>query len=179
MVQHAAAIDVVEGTKPGAGQVLDGQGLKTDVGEPPGPGPGLGDGARGPRQVRVKYPAPVPAIGQLLGQHDGAVAGAAARHQGQEGAAEIAAAGEDAVVDLKDVAGRAGDQALGLVGRVALGIGIGLILGAHAVVIAGHGVRTILPVDVRPAKASSATAASLSGTVRETRGFKAPSAHQA
>ena len=184
VVQHAAAIDVVERTEPGAGQVLDGQGPKFDVGEPPGLGPGFGDGARGPREVGVMHRAAVPGVGQLLGQHDGAVAGAAARHQGAEGAVEIAPAGEDEVVDLEDVAGRTGDQSPGLVGRVALGIGEGLVLGAHRIAVTGHGApapvaSAILPVDWRPARASSAAAASSSGRVRETRGFKAPAAHQA
>lgn len=59
---------------------------------------------------------------------DQAVAGAAAGNQGAEGLAEIAAAGEDIVVEFRQETRTAGDQPLRLVGRIADRIGIGLVL---------------------------------------------------
>jgi hypothetical protein len=72
-------------------------------------------------------------VGQLLGQHDAGVARAAAGHQGAERPGEVEAAGEEIVVDLEDMARRAGDQPDRLVARIARRIGQGFVLGADII----------------------------------------------
>ncbi|WP_245906156.1 hypothetical protein [Teichococcus aestuarii] len=67
----------------------------------------------------------------LLRQHHRAVAAAAARHQRPQRLRGRAAGAEDPVVDLPQVARAADDQALRLLARVALRVGVGLVLGGE------------------------------------------------
>src|SRR6185369_3653080 len=71
------------------------------------------------------------AIGQMLRQHDGGIASAAARHQGAERLGPIPFAGEQIVIDFQQVAGRARDQPLGFVLRIARGIRQGFVVLSH------------------------------------------------
>ena len=72
--------------------------------------------------------------GHLLGEHDRAVAGAAAGEQGVERTAGWAGGAEDPVVDLVDMAGAADDEAFGFVGWVSLGVRVGFVLSGEVVV---------------------------------------------
>ena len=66
------------------------------------------------------------------------VARAAARHQGAERPVEVQPAGEQVVIDLEDVARRAGDQPDRLVARIARRVRQRFILGANVVQRRGH-----------------------------------------
>ena len=123
------------------------------------------------------------ALGQLLGQHDEPVAGAASGDQRAEGPREIPASGEDVVVDLLQVAGRALDEAALLVGGIAQGIGKGLVLRQDRIVhsrpMARPMVSTILPVAFLSKSWRNACFVSARSKRRETSGCKRPSRHQA
>ena len=95
--------------------------------------------ARGGRQVEIDDLARAAPVDQLLGQHDAGIARAAARDQGAKGPVEVEPAGEEVVIDLEDVARRAGDQPHRLLARVARRIGQRLVLGANLVQRLGNG----------------------------------------
>ena len=93
----------------------------------------LADLARGGRQIEIDDLAGTLPVGQLLGQHDAGIAGAAAGDQGAERPGEVESAREEVVVDLEDMARRAGDQADRLVARVPRRVGQFFVLGADAI----------------------------------------------
>jgi hypothetical protein len=103
--------------------------MEFDVREPARRRPRLGDPARGGGEVEIHDLRLPPGTRQHLRQLDQRVARAAAGHQRAEGLRPVAPPGEEVMVDLHRVRGRADDQAFRLVRRVALGIGIGLVLG--------------------------------------------------
>src|SRR3546814_6054322 len=72
-------------------------------------------------------------VRELLGQHNGGVASAAARDQRAERLGEVAPPGKEVVVDLQQVARRSHDEPPRLVGRIARRIGIGFVLVANLV----------------------------------------------
>ena len=133
VMQHAGAVDVVELADRHRRQVEERAGQELDVAQPARLGARLADLARGGREVEIDDLARAAPVDQLLGQHDAGIAGAAARHQGAERPDEIQPAGEQVVVDLEDVARRAGDQPDRLVARVARRIGQRLVLGANVI----------------------------------------------
>ena len=129
VMQDAAAVDVVEGAEVQASQILDRTAVEADVGQTAPLNPRLAGRTRGTRKVEIDNLSVVPArIGQLLGEHDGSVAGAAAGHQGAKVLWQRAA-GEQIVTDLQQPAGGACDQAPALFGRIAGRVRIGLVLG--------------------------------------------------
>ena len=135
MMQHAAAIDVVELPEPEAGQVEQRSRQERDGAEPAHLGALFRHRARGLGEIEIDDLRRAARIAQMLRQHDQAIAGAAARHQRAERLREIARAGIEIVVELQQMAGRAFDQALRLLARVARRIGQELILLANLV---GH-----------------------------------------
>ena len=138
VVQYAATVDVVEAAEIEHVDGQQGTQVEGDVGEATRLGPGLGGLEAGARDVEVDHLAFSP-LGQVLGQHDSAITGAAARHQGADRPG--APAGEDEMLDFQQVARRAGDEAPGLVRRVAGGIGQFLVLAANR---PGGGARVLL-----------------------------------
>ena len=132
VVQHAAAIDVVEGAEAASGQIQQGAFDEADVVELARRRPGFGDAARGGAAVEPDHLARPLRPGEVLRQHDRAVAGAAARDEGAERRRGRAAGAEDPVIDLAQVARAADHQPLRFVARVAGGIGIGFVLVGEA-----------------------------------------------
>jgi len=103
MVQHAAAIDVVEGPEAGAGQVQQRAILEADVVQPPRRGARLRHPLRlGGAIEPGDLPRP-PQLLHLLRQHDGAIARPAAGHQRAQGLPGRALAAEDPVIHLPQV----------------------------------------------------------------------------
>jgi hypothetical protein len=97
VMQHAGAVDVVEGAQPQRGDVEDRLLHPADVVELADGRAPLGDRDAGRTQVEVDdFGIGVP---ELLGQVDGGVAGAAAGHQRAESLREGLAAGEAVMVD--------------------------------------------------------------------------------
>src|SRR6185312_11365947 len=94
VVQHAGAVDVVELADIHGRQVEQRAGVEGDVAQAADTGASLADLARGGRQVEIDDLAGAAPVGQLLGQHDAGVAGAAAGHQGAERPVEVQPAGE-------------------------------------------------------------------------------------
>ena len=203
MMQHPAAVDVVEGPQPQARQIEQRAGMKADIREAADLGPRLGDAARGGGEVEIVDVGGEIRIGEMLAQHDERVAGAPARHQHTERTALAPFAGdepaaEDVVIDFLQMARRAFDQAGLVVLREALGIGIGLVLRrdavCHATPIAAFPapplgcsslmadslpmVRTTLPVALRSTSWARPCLASARSRRAETNGFSLPSRHQ-
>src|SRR5690606_23617952 len=125
-------------------------------------------------------------VGQLLGEHYGGVAGAAAGNQRPEGLGPVPRPGEEVVVDLLDPARRAEDQAPGFVGGVAGRVGEGFVLGGERLAgrvgkrLARHRIdSTTLPVALRVLSRVNAVAASSSGSTCDTWGLSRPSRYQA
>ncbi len=153
-------------------------GDEADSGEPADRGARLGDRARGGRQVEIDQLRRAAAIGEVLAQHHHRVAGAAAGDQRPEGLPEVAAAAEDVVIDLQQMAGMALEQPRLLLLRVAQGIGKGLVLLAQQV---GHApsLSTSFPATRRSRSAASAAVASDSGRSAGAGGARRPAACQA
>ena len=126
VVQHAAAVDVVERAELRRRQQITGD--KADRTQPARLRPRLGHGAAGLRHIQIGDLGRAADIGQLNRQHDQPVAGAAAGHQRPERLRPVAPPAIEEMVDLDRMRGRALDQPLRLVGRVPLGVGIGLVL---------------------------------------------------
>ena len=131
VVEHAAAVDVVEGAE--AFQFQQRAAMEADVGQAARFGAAFGDGAGGVGEIDVGDLGGDAGVGALLRQHDRAVSRASSGEEDAERFGEVQTAAEDVVVDLVQVSGGAGDQAAGLVARVAGGIGVGLVLGAQEV----------------------------------------------
>jgi hypothetical protein len=129
MVQHAAAIDVVERPQGRTGQVEQGSLLPGDVGQAAGLRTCLGDPQGGRGTVEPRDRARPFLRRHLLCQHQGAVAGAATGEQRVQGPVCGTGGAEDPVVDLLQMAGASDDQAFSFVARVAAGIGKRLVLG--------------------------------------------------
>ena len=85
MMQHATAIDVVERTKSGAGQVQQRALLPDDVGQPSHGSTCLSDLQRRSGTVQPGHAARTTLARHMLGQHDGRVASATAGDQGAQG----------------------------------------------------------------------------------------------
>ena len=139
MMEHAAAVDIVEGaeTEIEIGEIEQGADHETDVAELTRLGARLGDVGRGLRQVEMNDFADPTGVAELLRQHDRPVAGTAAGDQRAErwrAGAEPPRPGEQIVIDLGQVTRRAGDQTFGFVRRVARGVRIALVLGVDRVV---------------------------------------------
>ena len=148
VMQHAAAVDVVEGAEAKPRQRQERAGLEAHVGQTAGGDARLGDGAGGAGEIEVDHlRLRRTGVLKLLRQHDGGVARAAAGDQRPEGTAEIELALEEIVVDLGQAARRAGDQPRLLVPRIAGRIGIGFVLGGEERI--AHGSSTTLPVALR------------------------------
>ena len=128
MVQHAAAIDVVERSKARPGQVKQRALLPHDVGQLAGGRACLGDGQRGGGAIQPCHAAGAASGRELLCEHEGGVAGSAPGDQRVQRAGRRTAGAEHKMVDLQQMAGTADDQPLRLIARVAAGIGIGFIL---------------------------------------------------
>ena len=128
MVQHAAAIDVVELAEPEPRQVEQRLAAEADIREAPGLGARGGDRQRLRGAVEAQHVAGTSGGGQLLGQHDRAVAGAAAGDERVQRPRPRSGRAEHPVVDLAQVARAADDQAPRLLARIARRIGIGLVL---------------------------------------------------
>ena len=139
VMQDAGAVDVVELADRHGRQVEQRPGHEIDIAQAARLGARLADRARGGRQVEIDDLARAAPVDQLLGQHDAGVARAAARDQGAKGPVEVEPAGEQVVIDLEDVARRAGDQPQRLLAGVAGRIGQRLVLGANLVQRLGNG----------------------------------------
>ena len=127
MVQHPAAIDVIERSQARPRQVQQRHRLPNHRQSPrlrPRPRDRLC--RRGP--IQMSHPARPPIASELLGQHDRAIAGAPAGHQRTQPGASRSGGPEYPVVDLAQMTRAADHQPLGLVSRVPLRIGVGLIL---------------------------------------------------
>ena len=139
MVQHAAAVDVIEQSQAGAGQVQQRPLLPDDIGQFPSLCPALGDAQGGGGAIQPGHLARAVQAGHLLRQHDGGIAAAAAGNQGVQRLAGRPARAEHPVVDLPDVAGAADDQPFRFIARVAFWVGKGLILARQSLVCCvGH-----------------------------------------
>ncbi len=155
MMQHAAAIDVVEAAEIEARQIEQRAGMKADIAQATDLGAGFGDAPRGCREIEImNFRRAVP-VGKVLRQQDRRIAGAPARDQRAKRQAKIPRAGEDIVIDLVQIAGRSVDQPGLFILRIAAGIGIGFVLigdrVAHYPVVS-----TILPMALRSATTVSA-----------------------
>lgn len=127
MVQNAAAVDVVEGAKTGRREVEQAAPLEIDL-QAACLGTGACDGLGSCRAVEVGNTTRPPIACHMLGEHDGAVAGAAAGKKRTQRRATGASPGEHPVVDLSQMRWTADDEALRLVAGVARRVWIGFVL---------------------------------------------------
>ena len=128
VMQHAAAIDVVERSQPGAGKIKQRAGLPKNISQPADRGAGLGQLQRAGGAVEPGHRPGAPRGRQLLRQHQCAVAGPAAGDQRVQRLGGRAARAKNPVVDLAQVSRAAHHQPARLVPRVALRVGECLVL---------------------------------------------------
>ena len=128
MMQHAAAINVVEGPKPAARQIEQGAFLENYIPQLARRHAGFRHAPRRRRTIQPGDIAGPPGGRHLLRQHHSGIAAAPASHQGAQGLRSWAAGAENPMIHFPQMARAADDQALGLIPRLPLGIGVGIIL---------------------------------------------------
>ena len=125
-MQHAHAVDVVELAQPESRQVQQRRLHPVDAVQSADARPLACDGEAG--AARIEMHDPHVGAAQLLGQEDRPVAGSAARHEDAEAALEAPCAAVAVMVEQPEVVEPGPDQALGIVARIARGIGKVLVL---------------------------------------------------
>ncbi len=200
MVQDAAAVDVVPGPRRQVGDVEEGARHEAYALEAAHLRARLRHGLARTAQVEMDHLAGHARVLHVLRQHDRRIARAAAGDERAQRLRQVARPAEHIVVQFMEAARRAGDQPGLLVRRVALGIGIGFVLGLYEPVAfllllvprAGHGVVrpravrgvqpsmsiTRRPVACRPSSIASARGTSARGSTSDTWGESLPSRHQ-
>ena len=127
-MQHATAINVIERPKPAARQLQQRPFLKHNIAKLAHRNPRFRHAPRSGGTIKPgDIPRP-PGIRHLLRQHHGRIAAAPTRHQRAQGLGSRATGAENPMIHFAQMAWAADDQALGLIPRVPLGIGIGIIL---------------------------------------------------
>ena len=123
MVQHAAAIDVIEWSQPRARQIQQRTLLPDDVVQATRRGARLRDLQRCGGSVEPGHATRPPFACHLLRQHDGGVAGAATGDERAQRLRHRTPGAEHPIVDLAQMAWAADDKPLRLIARIAARIG--------------------------------------------------------
>ena len=134
VMQDPTTVDVVELAEVKCRDLLDRAVDKARIGQAARFNPRLRDVGRGPGDIQMDDLRVDTRAGMLLRQHDGGIARPATGHKDAERARSGTRARENVMIDLRDMAGRAGHQPFRLVRGIAGRIGVILVLLAQIVV---------------------------------------------